>query len=287
MQPVSLIPAATFDDAQLAALVNQAYADYYLPIWMEAGQFAQMCNEEDVVRALSVVAVRAGNPVGLALLSRREARGWISAVGVLPEHRRLGIARRMLQYVLQRARDEQLTEVLLEVLEQNQPGKALYNSLGFQPSQELLVLALNTGPAPRSHLPEPVRRDIPGNLLRLYTALHDLPGTWQRALPTLRHRLSRMRGLAFWHEGKIAGYVLYVEQRHNQVIQDLAVLPGHPQRLHWAQTLLKAVHGLRPHAGGYIVNLPAVHPLLPAFTGIGYKIVHRQQEMIWVVPPPS
>ncbi len=285
MEPGLALTAATnFSYEALALLVNRAYADYFLPIWLDAERFAQMCQEEDVALAHSVVAMVEGDVVGTALLSRREDCGWLSGVGVLPLWRRKGIARQMVRYLQRRAGEIGLTHLLLEVLEQNDAAFALYERLGFHWRRDFLVLTSEAGYFTPAPLPAEVQPAPPATLLADYVRLHEVEASWQRALPTLWHRLGSLQGLGYHEAGELVGYVLYDPQRHHQAVHDLAVRPTHPRRLEIAQTLLEAMHASRPHVGGYVVNLPADDPLLAAFARLHYRIWHRQCELIWNVP---
>ncbi len=281
---LGLTPATQLSSQSLATLVNQVYADYFLPVWMDALQFERICRDEGIDLAHSVVAFADDEPVGLALLSWRERRGWVSGVGVLPLLRRRGIARQLLIYLQNQAQLLGLTSLTLEVLVQNRAGVALYQDLGFVWQRDLLVLTLESrlfDPAP---LPASVTQAAPALMLdRYYATFHDVPSPWQREPATLRGRLDLLRGLAFYEDSRCVGYVLYQEQRHHQAIFDLAVLPEYPQRLEVARTLLRAVHGTRHAAGGYAVNIPAEDVLLAAFMRLRYRIWQRLNEMVWHV----
>ncbi len=80
--------------------MNAAYADYIVPLHVSADQLANMDLIYDVDPDASVVAESHGRLVGMALLSRRGQRGWISAVGTVPAARRQGVARQMMQYLI-------------------------------------------------------------------------------------------------------------------------------------------------------------------------------------------
>ena len=76
-----------------------------------------------------------GKAVGLVNVMRSGAtdRWMIGNVAVLPNYRRRGIARRLVQAALDYARQRQARSVILNVLEGNLPAYRLYESLGFEP----------------------------------------------------------------------------------------------------------------------------------------------------------
>jgi len=283
--PLRFISAAALPYARLTVLINQAFIDYFLPIFMGEVQFKQMCVEEDIDLHKSVVALVDETPVGIALFSQRDTRGWISGVGVLPYWRRRGIGQRIMLHVQTIAQTAHLESLTLEVLAQNEAATALYKHLGFEWHRDLLVLTLDTSDLTPAPLPPGITAEPAVTLLPAFEAFHDVPAPWQRDRRTLELRLTALHGLTFREAGRLIGYVLYLPLTHQQAIYDLAVDPAAPHRLPVARALLLALHQLRPDIGGYIINVPAADPLLPAFTGLHYRIWHRQYELVWQVPP--
>jgi len=288
MDLLTLQPAATYSHRRLTELLNQAYADYFIPVQFDAFQLAMMCDDMDVDLARSIVAVvegvPAGTPVGMALLSVRGSEGWVSAVGVCPAWRRRGVGRAILQRMQRDAREAGLDVLRLEVLEQNYAGVGLYSSLGFSITRDLLVLKM----APGFDLPEPLLRlDLrlarPQKLLKFHAEFHDVDPSWQRRLRSLQKRAPRTQGRALLHEDRLAGYVLFQTQPEVILVLDLAVDPEMPERVGMARQLLISLHAEVPTLGGYIINVPAEDPLLRAFTDIGYRVWQRQHEMVWPV----
>jgi hypothetical protein len=91
----------------------------------------------------SRVAVEDGEPVGLALLGRRGGEGWIGGVGVVAARRRGGLGRGLMDAVTEEARGRGVERLQLEVLEQNAPAIALYESLGWRRVRDLEVWSLD------------------------------------------------------------------------------------------------------------------------------------------------
>src|SRR5581483_1172384 len=106
-----------------------------------------------------------GRPVGIASLAVRGDRAWIAGLGVVPEARRRGIGRVLMNAVLAEA----LPVVTLEVIDKNTSAIALYHELGFATRRVLEVWSLDreVEPVAAEEVPaEPLGQD-------------DLP--WQRA----------------------------------------------------------------------------------------------------------
>lgn len=280
---IELVPATALSYDRLTLLINQAYMNYYLPIWIDAPQFARMCAVEDIDLRKSVVALASDTPVAIALLAIREGAGWLSGVGVLAPWRRRGIARRIVEHVQATAKAEALRTLRLEVLAQNEGGLALYQQLDFRWERDLLVLTLEPGTFEPLPLPPDIAPASSGVILASHAAFHDTRMPWQRQLASFLHRQDDLRGLALREASRMVGYVLFQLQQGSHVVVDLGVDPEHPHRLRAAQKLLKAMHSARPDMGGSTINLPADDPLLPAFTGLHYRIWQRQHELVWEV----
>ncbi len=280
---IVLVPAAQLPYNHLARLINQTFADYFLTVWLDEHQFERMCYEEAVDLAKSVVAMVNDVPVGITLLSIRGTQGWISGVGVLPLWRRRGIAVRILHHIQATAQAEKLDTLRLEVLAQNAGGIALYRQLGFRWERDLLVLTLEAGLFSPSSPPPGIIRANPDTLLKAYHRLHSVRNPWQRNLPSLLRRKKHLFGWGIWENNVLVAYILAHIQSANFAIADIAVDVNLPHRLQLARTALFALNAERPDMGCHILNIPTESPLLPAFTGLRYRIWHRQHEMIWHV----
>lgn len=282
-KPLTFIPAAALLPDDLVTLINQAYADYYVPVSMTAQRLAEMCREEAIDLQRSVVTLTGHTPIGLAFLSVRGDQGWISGVGVRPEWRRQGLAQQMIRNIQAEAREGGLQTLWLEVLTQNTAGAALYPRLGFEWVRDLLVMASEAQPLAAGAYPPQVTYTSPGALLEYYAAFHDIRAPWQRSRPSLAICRDTLHGLGYWEDRRLVGYVLYQMGENDYTLYDLAVAPAHPQRVAVAQSLLLALHAARPDLGSYIINVPADDPLAPAFFNLKYRVWHRQHEMRWQV----
>ena len=78
-----------------------------------------------------LVAESGGELLGYAGMMCVLDEGYISNVAVAPEHRRRGIAAGLIEALLVKARERELSFVTLEVRESNTPAIALYKKYGF------------------------------------------------------------------------------------------------------------------------------------------------------------
>ncbi len=130
--------ASSFDSAFLADLFTRGYEEYFVPVHMDAATFAGVVDSWDIDLDRSRVAFDDDETVGLANLAVRGERGWIGGIGVIPSARRRGIGRALMEAVLAEAPPT----VTLEVIEQNEPARRLYEQLGFVSRRNLEVWTL-------------------------------------------------------------------------------------------------------------------------------------------------
>jgi ribosomal protein S18 acetylase RimI-like enzyme len=139
LRDLTLIPARAVSVAERAQILNRSYVDYYVTMRLSPDQMASIDRFYDIDLDRSVLARSDHDLVGMALLSVRGDRGWISGVGVLPEHRRRGIASAMVARLVEGARQAGVREISLEVIAQNTSAWRLYAEAGFEVTRELLL----------------------------------------------------------------------------------------------------------------------------------------------------
>lgn len=91
-------------------------------------RIARLMLDADTV---TVVASDRGRCVGFALMTLADDRAHLVLLAVRPSHRRLGIARRLLDWLLDTARTAGVVSVHLELIDDNAAARAFYRSIGF------------------------------------------------------------------------------------------------------------------------------------------------------------
>jgi ribosomal protein S18 acetylase RimI-like enzyme len=290
-----LVPASRVSFSERARLINEAYADYYVPLYVTADQIARMDQAYDADLRLSVVAFLGADPVGMAFLGRREARGWIHSVGTLPAWRRCGIARAMVAQVMAAAAEARVERLSLEVFVQNEAAYRLYESLGFRPRRELLTWRRSTDEDP---VPIPRRRLVPANPGALYDDLaswQDQPPCWQREIGSLKKLGGVMRGyrlpgdgadpahrgislLLRSRESPMAGCCLVSGSEQGLSIMAVGIRPT-SDALSNGTALLQALSALHRNQTLSVLNVPADDRLCRILAALRFTVTMRQYEM--------
>jgi ribosomal protein S18 acetylase RimI-like enzyme len=128
---VNVVAADRCSLDELAALFTRGYEGYFLPVTVDEAALRFMVDAWDIDLSRSRVVAGAG----VCNLGVRGERGWIGGLGVVPESRRSGVGRALMEAVLEVAPPT----VTLEVIEQNEPAIRLYESLGFAQARVLEV----------------------------------------------------------------------------------------------------------------------------------------------------
>jgi ribosomal-protein-alanine N-acetyltransferase len=110
-EPLSAVHAQCFEQAWTA----EAFAS----LLATPGTFAWMAWTAD------------HEPLGLALVRIAAQEGEILTLATLPHRRRKGVARQIIEEILNYTRKSGVERLFLEVAEDNQAGRALYEKAGF------------------------------------------------------------------------------------------------------------------------------------------------------------
>jgi ribosomal protein S18 acetylase RimI-like enzyme len=275
---IHLLPADHVDVGLRADLINAAYADYYVPMHMTPESMRSVDDFYDVDLARSAVAYDRSEPVGLALLSRRGDRGWVSGVGVLPAWRRRGIGRRLVASVLARAREAGVRQVALEVIAQNNAAREIYVALGFAERRELLcwrrAADADALPIPEERLAEASLDE----LLAHFADWHDQPPCWQGEAVTLGKMADRVRGHRLDLAGAAAAYCLISERGEALMLMDVGINPQFGA-VTAGRTLLQALAGLYRGRSLALNNVPVDSDLNRALAALHFLVGVRQLEM--------
>ena len=201
--PLDLRPASAFSLDDLAALFNAGYADYFVPFHVDAPALRAMNEAFDVDADASRVALRDGEPVGLANLALRGTEAWIGGVGVVPQARRSGVGEALMLTLHDEARARGVETVWLEVIEQNEAAFRLYEKLGYEVTREVEVWRLDGDETGRAASELPVA-EAHERIRRLRTVREP----WQRADGTLAHyddleAVATGRGAAIFRAGPV------------------------------------------------------------------------------------
>lgn len=149
---IGFTTVADFGLPPTAELLARAFADYFLKIPFTAEALRHTAQMDQVDFAQSPVVLLEGLPVGAALLARRGPMSRVAGMALVPEARRQGAGRALMERLLAEARARGDRWMVLEVIEQNTAAVRLYEAMGFTTMRRLVGFA---GPAPVGFAPAP------------------------------------------------------------------------------------------------------------------------------------
>ncbi len=265
-----IVPAGSLRTPELVELFNRAYADYFVPIQLDEAAWAGMLTRFDV----NLEASRVAPGAGIVLLGVRDDRAWVGGMGVVPEARRTGVGRRLMVSLAEQARARAVREVQLEVLEQNTPAIALYESLGFCRTRQLDVWALDRA------LEAPGAREIDADDALQWIAAHRREREpWQRETASVRRfasALHPLRGLEVLAGGRRAGAAVGLAAGGRASLLQLEATGELAVGV--ARELIAAARGWAPVVR--FLNVPSEHVAATVLREEGAVLEARQHEMV-------
>lgn len=143
-------PASDYQISDLVDVLNRGFEGYFVPVTFQTSAFLSMLRKDGTDLTASRVLLADNQPAGIALIARR---GWtcrLAAMGIAKEYRGAGAGSWFMQSLIDDARQRREREMLLEVIEQNDPAVHLYQKYGFEVVRRLIGFlrkeAVESGP---------------------------------------------------------------------------------------------------------------------------------------------
>lgn len=173
-------PASNYPVDELVNMLNQGFEDYFIPIHFTTSMFLNMVQKDGIDLSTSRVLLANQTPSGIALIAPRAARrvSRLAAMGIAKEIRGKGTGSWFMKQLIAEACERGDREMVLEVIEQNEPAVKLYQKYGFERIRRLVGYIhknRDTGENQKRDLAEIDLREM-GKLISQY-GLSDLP--WQ------------------------------------------------------------------------------------------------------------
>ena len=133
-------PASNFPIAELVNILNRGFEEYFIPIHFTNSIFLNMLHKDGIDLSASRVLLADHNPCGIALIAPRGARrvSRLAAMGIAKEIRGKGAGSWFMKELTNDACKRGDHEMVLEVIEQNEPAMKLYQKYGFERMRRLV-----------------------------------------------------------------------------------------------------------------------------------------------------
>ena len=173
-------PASNYAVSDLVIVLNRGFEDYFIPIQFTNSMFLNMLHKDGIDLAISRVLLVDDIPCGIALVAPRGARhvSRLAAMGIAKENRGKGAGSWFMKHLIDEACERGDKEMVLEVIEQNEPAVRLYWNYGFESVRRLVGYTCKSKDRVDNEQGELLEIDLPqmGQLISQH-GLPDLP--WQ------------------------------------------------------------------------------------------------------------
>jgi ribosomal protein S18 acetylase RimI-like enzyme len=133
-----VVPTSNFTLPELVECLNQGFEDYLVPIQFNTATFLNMVRKDGIDLTVSRVLMMDDEPCGIAFLARRGWTSRLAAMGIARQARGQGAGSWFMNRLIKDARQRDEREMVLEVIEQNEPAVKLYRNAGFQTVRRLV-----------------------------------------------------------------------------------------------------------------------------------------------------
>lgn len=140
MNDISFISLNKVRTKLVVNLYNKIYSDYYFDIHYDIVSFRHYLKKLPADLEISQAIKVDNNLVGLAIVSLKNKKSWISSLGIIKEYRRQSLGDILLNKVIVDMKEAGVQQIGLEALDFNYPANKLYIKHGFKIVSKLTSL---------------------------------------------------------------------------------------------------------------------------------------------------
>lgn len=129
---------------EIANCFNHSFTDYAVPLQFTPEQLQKKMKNDNISLDLSAGAFENGILTGFILngigIYQQEKTAYNGGTGVIPDKRGKGLTRDLYNFILPKLREKEITQCVLEVIDQNLPAVFSYRKAGFDIIRNLSCL---------------------------------------------------------------------------------------------------------------------------------------------------
>uniref|UniRef100_UPI0032169E4C GNAT family N-acetyltransferase n=1 Tax=uncultured Draconibacterium sp. TaxID=1573823 RepID=UPI0032169E4C len=191
--------------SELTDLFNKSFADYFVKIELTPELLQEKINSEDVQLDKSVGIYFNNEPVGFILHAVRDTIAYNAGTGVIPSFRGKNATSKMYDFILPELKKAGISEIVLEVMEQNTPAIKSYRKAGFNKIANLECFKGKPDTSVKNNYVE-IKEVKHINFAEL-KEFWDWNPTWQHSVETVQ-KASSYKVFSAVLEGKFCGYMV-------------------------------------------------------------------------------
>lgn len=194
---------------QLANLFNLAFADYFVKVNMTAEMLEEKVYSEDIDLNYSMAILDNEKPVGFMLHAIREINGnrvaYNAGTGVIKEFRGQNATAKMYQELIPVLKAQGVSDVVLEVIDQNIAAIRSYEKAGFEIVADLACFKGSVKiPVPNTNVEVKEFEHLPVENVQSFA---DWQATWQHSHATIS-KMKNLMTFGAYYQGELAGFLI-------------------------------------------------------------------------------
>lgn len=146
-----IMPLSSYNIKTLVKLWNEAFADYMIPVNVDAESLNDRIETNHISRDDSLVIEVDGTPAGMLLSADSEVSyigepkhvSWVGGLAIHPDFRQHGLASILMEKNEADMRKKGVTLMCFEVIKENDRAVKLYDKLGFSQDKEVKHVTFN------------------------------------------------------------------------------------------------------------------------------------------------
>ena len=198
------------DSHSLYECFLEAFSDYQVSLQMSEEQFEQRVKRDGLELELSAGAFDGERMIGFYMNGRglwhEKETAYDAGTGVIPSHRRRGVAVELFDFLVPRLKERGIAQYLLEVITSNERAVSLYRKLGFDEVRTLVVLRANEPMKPLSDVEGVSLRRLEEPEWDIFCAYWDGEPSWQNSIDAVERARNQCQIVGAFLDKRCVGY---------------------------------------------------------------------------------
>lgn len=207
---------------ELVTVFNQSFSDYIVPFKITKEQLKNKIKSDNIKLGFSVGAFENNQLVGFILLGFDFINGnkgaYNAGTGVIPEKRGNKLTLKLMEHIIPKLKEQNMTNVKLEVITENEIAFKTYKKMGFEIIRELNCYKGQIKSEIDSKFKILPLKNYDWELLKLFW---DWDPTWQNSISSAENIKDLNIAIGAFDSNLLIGYLIY--NPNSNRIQQFAV----------------------------------------------------------------
>ncbi|KIO78907.1 hypothetical protein TH53_00945 [Pedobacter lusitanus] len=265
------------DTGSLAETFNLSFSDYLVPFKITKEQLERKIKTESIDLRFSAGAFEDDRLIGFILHGIDHIHGnkvaYNAGTGVIPDERGNKITSKLMEYIIPKLKEQNVTKLKLEVITGNQVAINTYERAGFKITRDYNCYKgqLKTHSGSRFEI-----RPLLSDDWQLFSSFWDGEPAWQNSVTAMKNAKELHIAIGIFSADQLIGYLIYNPDNHR--IHQFAVAPAY-RRQGAAKQLFEYISSGEKKEFSVInidKNLHRIHAFLLT---VGYELTIKQYEM--------